>query len=249
MGDALLRLFPGGDVAVPGAAGVGVLSVAAAPVDTPDTEAVLEYLELAVLLNDRERRTDAAALDRLAIAAHPARARPEAGGHPSVATRANERGYTALQEERYEDSVGLCRICVDHYARLADLEGEVLGLENIYLALRGQREYTAALAILVQLVRPLVEGKFDDKLRNYLQEINSAVSVLESKPAPVVRDWRQDEDLRAVVAAKGADALTANGVLLVDRNQDILEILGMVEPEERRQFAVTFIEEIRRRTI
>lgn len=74
-----------------------------------------------------------------------------------------------------------------------------------------------------------------------------AVSVLESKPTPVVRDWKQDEDLRAVVATKGAGALTANGVLLVDKNQDILEVLGMVEPEKRRQFAVSFTEEIRRR--
>jgi hypothetical protein len=224
--------------------------LAALPANTRDNEAVFEYLLLAEALHDRGRTSEAAQLDHLAIAAYSKTAETEhsqpADGHPGIANWANQRGYHALLECRYAESIELSRMCVEHYARLGDLEGEVLGRENTYLALRAQRKYPEALDVLLQLVRPLCLGRFDDKLQSYQRQIVWSMSILESKTWPIVRDWEQDEDLRRAVAEKGADSVVASGVLIVDKDQDILEVLGMASPQQRSEFLARYGDQVHR---
>jgi hypothetical protein len=61
-----------------------------------------------------------------------------------------------------------------------------------------------------------------------------------------VRDWEQDEDLRRAIAEKGADSVKATGVLIVDKDQDILEVLGMVSPQQRSEFLTRYGDQVLR---
>jgi tetratricopeptide (TPR) repeat protein len=221
----------------------------ALPTDTQDNEVTFEFLLLAEALHDRGRTSEAAQMDQMAITAYPESPETEhslqLGGHFGIAQWANQRGYYALLEGRYTESIELSRICIEHWRRLGDLEGEVLGLENVYLALRAQRKYPQALDVLLDLVRPLCLGGFDDKLQEYQMEIVQSMSILESRPWPVVRDWEQDEDLLQGVAEKGVDSVQTTGVLLVGEEQDILEVLGMVGPQQRSDFLSLYGDQVR----
>ncbi|MEU5690804.1 tetratricopeptide repeat protein [Actinosynnema sp. NPDC020468] len=218
-------------------------ALAALPTDVVDQDTVAEHLELAVLLHDRGREADAVDSDRRAVEAHP---EASAAGHPVLAERAQLRGFRALEAGRLTESIALSRMGVEHFARLADHEGEVLGRENTYLALRAARRYPEAADELVALVRPLVQGGFTDRTRHYRAEIADSARILADRGSPVVRDWAREEDLARVVAERGADAVRATGVLLVDRGQDVLEVLGSLEAADRTRFLARYVEELRR---
>ncbi|MBP2326239.1 tetratricopeptide (TPR) repeat protein [Kibdelosporangium banguiense] len=190
---------------------------AALPAKVRDHEATLEYFELAAALHQRGRTGDAARLDSLVIAACPATAEANQGGQRGVAEHALNRGYNALLEKRYDEAIELLRIGNQHHARLGDLEGLILGLENTYLVQRAQRRYVAASAVLVWLVQPLVLGRYDDRLLAYQEEIRAALSTLDSQPDPAIGE-----------------------------RDDVLEVLANLSPQQRQAFVQAFDDEVGR---
>jgi hypothetical protein len=158
----------------------------------------------------------------------------------------NNDGYRALQKGRAAEALELFRLSALESRRTGDDEGEVLALENTYLALRAQRRYPEALDAIVALIDPMFRSGLYSKALQYFVEVSQATLTLAEMNDPyVVREDSRDEDVnRGIAEVGGAEALRRRGLLLVSADQDVLEVLGHIPRRERRRFVDRFTSEV-----
>jgi hypothetical protein len=161
----------------------------------------------------------------------------------------NNDGYMALRDGRVAESLELFRLSALECRRIGDVEGEVLALENTYLALRAGRRYPEALDAIIALVAPMFRARLYPKVHQYWVEISQAILTLAEMNDPyVVREDRRDEDVGRGVAELGVEPLQRRGLLLVSADQDVLEVLGHFPRSDRVRFLERFTSEVTART-
>ncbi|GAA1521052.1 hypothetical protein GCM10009677_62620 [Sphaerisporangium rubeum] len=209
----------------------------------------LAYLELAATLDAMGRETEATEADRQAISTASKGPTTSDGSAASPLTQERrkgerycDRGYRVASVGRTDDAIELLRLSVFHFRRAGDIGGEVIALENIYLALRDAQRYDEALHVLMELTDPVARTGVTDKITGYLTEVVQACECLEqfTDPPITIREAVQQADIERVAATYEAETIERRGFLIVTDRQDVLEVLANMPHEKRIRFATEF---------
>ncbi|SCE91939.1 Tetratricopeptide repeat-containing protein [Micromonospora chaiyaphumensis] len=178
----------------------------------------------------------------------------------------NERGYRAREAGRTEAALDLLCRSIPFARRVEDVVCERLARENVYLALREAQRYPESLAALLGLAeffareaQPSPSDLTDtvpesvdaspneraDLVRyasRYRQEVIETDQALTELSEPlIVRDWMVEVDVNQWVKKYGEAQVQDRRILLVERHQDVVEVLGHASPERRREFVQAFL--------
>jgi tetratricopeptide (TPR) repeat protein len=205
----------------------------------------LAFLSQAEILAGHGRPGAAINADEQAVAAYRARKPEQEREDLSITPAAwrvlrekqaalfNARGCRAREEGRFPAALELVGCAVDSFAEFGTVAHEIQALENVYLTLRDDQQYEAALALLSTLFDRHAAAR-TPSLPVYVAGILDAAGALRQLPDPlIVRDAHRDHDTHRHVAEHGEEVLKSRRFLLIDPAQDILEVLSGVTPAKR----------------